>query len=68
MITITKQFISEVLIGWTHPLATPETELGRAYAAIFNLSLSVDLYLHFPMEIQTHVRKAAVNKVGFFPY
>lgn len=38
MITITEQFISKVLIRWTQLLATLETELGHAYAVVFNLS------------------------------
>lgn len=67
MIAITKQFISEVLISWTQLLATPETELGHAYAVVFNLSRFADLYLHFPMEVQTQAWKAAVNEVSFFP-
>lgn len=67
IITITKQFISEILISWTQLVATPETELGHTYAVVFNLSWFADLYLHFPMEVQTQVWKTAVNAVTFFP-
>jgi len=65
-ITITEQFISEAVVSWTRLLATPETELGHASAVIFNLSGFADLYLHFPMVVQTQVWQAAVNKVSFF--
>lgn len=67
MTAVTQWFISEVLFNWTQSLATSDTELGHAYAVGSDLSCFADLSLHFPMQVQTQVRKTAVNKVGFSP-
>lgn len=67
MTAVTQWFISEVLFNWTQSLATSETELGHDYAVGSDLSCFADLSLHFPMQVQTQVRKTAVNKVGFSP-
>lgn len=63
VITITKLFISEVLISWT--CLEPE----HAYVVVFYLSSTIlaDFHLHFPVVVQTQVWKAAVNKVRFSP-